>query len=853
MDRLDRYRDPHEESMTHHHPVYAFVDRRYRTIFENSPISLWDKDFSLIKERIDDLKRSGVSDFRGYLESHPHVLRHYVDILRINDVNEATVRLYRARNKNDFLTNIHRVFCEETYDLFREEIIAIAEGNLDLEAEGITRRFDGQKNYIYIKWAVPESARETLSSVIVSVIDTTERHRLEQALRDSHELYRARFEESPISLWDKDYSRIKQYLDKLRREKGITDFKRYFEEHPEELHYCATLIRVTDVNKTTVEMFGAKDKEDFKKNLHRIFCKETWECFKQEVLYVADKRSRRESETCTLRFDGKKNYIAVRWSLPKGFPDDYSRMLFSVMDITRLKEVEDRLINEKDFSEAIINALPGCFFLIDMDLRLKRWNRHLEHITGFSAEDLSEMDVLHICSPDERTKISTELQGIPDHGRVSFEVSVVNRDGVSHPHLFTCTGVVLNNRHYLVGTGIDITDRIIVEEALKESEEVYRTTFRNAGIGIAHITDDGRYLRVNNKLLDILGYSEEDLLNISFMDTIHPEDLQYCMRQFNDVVAGRRDRIFCEKRYLRKDGGVVWATTTATALRDTNGRLRYLITLIDDITEKKRLEEEAKIIQAKLIHTNKMTALGTLVSGIAHEINNPNAYIMNNARIFIDIWRDISRILREYQSEKGSVSIAGLSLDELIQYMPGLLEGIREGAERINDIVSNLKTYSRPERATLDEEVDLNAVLKSAVLFLDATIKKTTDNFSVSFNRDIPPVKGSARQIEQVVMNLIMNALQAIESRSSAVRISLHYEPGEDSVKIVIEDEGRGIPAEIMDRIFEPFFTTKIKEGGTGLGLAISHAIIRDHGGEIEFESTPNCGTRVAVSLPVYK
>jgi len=825
---------------------------RYRSIFENSPISLWDKDFSSIKKYIENLKKTGITDFREYFSSNPDVLRYCAELLRINDVNETTVRLYGAKNKEDFMSNIHKVFCEETYDLFREEVIAVAEGRFDLEAEGITRKFNGEKNHIYIKWAVPEGFRDTLSSVIVSVIDTTERHRLEQALKESHELYRARFEECPISLWDKDYSRIKQYIDTLKA-KGITDFRKYFDEHPEELEYCATLIRVTDVNKTTVEMYGAKDKEDFKKNLHRIFCKETWDCFKQEVLYVADNRSSKESETCTLRFNGDKNYIAVRWTLPKGYSDDYSKMLFSIMDITRLKEVEQRLINEKNFSETLINALPGCFFLIDMDCKLIRWNKLLEDVTGYDNDELIKMDITDIFTVNERIHIKEKMKDISYNGKDSFEASIMRKDGMRYPYLFTCMGITLNDRQYIIGTGIDITARTLVEEALKESEEVYRTTFRDAGIGIAHITPEGRYLRINRKLMEILGYTEEELLNITFRDTIYPDDVPYCIKEFEDIVSGRKDRIFCERRYVKKDGSIVWATTTATAFRDSSGRLRYLITLIDDITEKKKLEEEAKIIQAKLIHANKMTALGTLVSGVAHEINNPNSYIMNNSQIFMDIWRDVSKILSEYQKGKGEIFIAGLPFKEVIEYIPRLLEGIKQGAERINDIVVNLKNFSRPEKSSLDEKVDINSVLKSVIFFLDATIKKSTDNFNILFNESIPPVKGSFRQIEQVLINLIMNALQAIETRNKGIWVSLHHDKGGEFVKIMIRDEGVGIPHEIMERITEPFFTTKIKEGGTGLGLSISYAIVKEHGGSMEFESTPGRGTTVTVKLPVYQ
>ncbi|RJQ14683.1 MAG: hypothetical protein C4560_11970 [Nitrospiraceae bacterium] len=432
--------------------------------------------------------------------------------------------------------------------------------------------------------------------------EIAERKKAEQALRESEELYRIRFEESPISLWDKDYSGIREYTEQLKKEKGITDFKKYFSENRAALEHCASLIKVTDVNETTVRNYRAKDKPDFMNNIYKIFCEETWDCFMQECIYVAEGQGKREGEAVTLKFDGEPNNIMVRWQIPKQYEGSYKKILFSIIDIT----------------------------------------------------------------------------------------------------------------------------------------------------------------------------------------------------------------------------------------------------------EKKQLEQEAGLIRAKLVHTNKMTSLGTLVSGVAHEINNPNSYIMSNAGLFSGIWEDAFRLLSEKYGKDGDFMLGGVPFSELNDIAPKLLDGINEGATRIKNIVDNLRNFAKPESVKQDERVDVNKIVRNAATILEPQIKKCTDHFKMLCSEGMPVVKGSSQQLEQVLVNLIMNSLQALPNKTKGIDVSTCYDRKSGHVTVEVNDEGSGIPEDILERITEPFFTTRLDSGGTGLGLSISYGIVKELKGSLEFKSKPGKGTSVFMKLPSY-
>ena len=235
---------------------------------------------------------------------------------------------------------------------------------------------------------------------------------------------------------------------------------------------------------------------------------------------------------------------------------------------------------------------------------------------------------------------------------------------------------------------------------------------------------------------------------------------------------------------------------------------------------------------------------------MAHEINNPNNFIMFNSGMLADIWKDADRVLADYHRENGDFSLGGLPYPEVGQAARKLIEGIGEGAERIRIIVDDLRDFARQDTVEPGRKMDINVAILKAAAILTPQIKKHTAHFSLHLQEHIPHNVGNIHKIEQVIINLLLNALQALPNRECGVTVTTSLDDP-DCITVAITDQGSGMSAEALARISEPFFTTNSASSGTGLGLFISQSIVCSHRGSLSFQSTPGAGTTVTMKLPV--
>lgn len=271
--------------------------------------------------------------------------------------------------------------------------------------------------------------------------------------------------------------------------------------------------------------------------------------------------------------------------------------------------------------------------------------------------------------------------------------------------------------------------------------------------------------------------------------------------------------------------------------------------LTREIAERTAAEQELRRNQQQLVQADKMAALGVLVSGVAHEINNPNGMILLNMPILKDVCNDALTALEQQHT---AVELGGLPFHRIKQELPLMLDEMQDGSRRIKRIVEDLKDFARQDDAALLEPLDLNQVAQAAVRLVDRSLRSATNRFEASYTEPLPLVRGNSQRIEQVLVNLLLNACQALSDPSRGIFLRTFSDPAANTVGIQVRDEGCGIAPEHLDRLTDPFFTTKRESGGTGLGLSVSSGIAKEHGGQLQFSSPPGQGTTVTLVLPIY-
>ncbi|RJR16533.1 MAG: PAS domain S-box protein [Nitrospiraceae bacterium] len=520
--------------------------------------------------------------------------------------------------------------------------------------------------------------------------------------------------------------------------------------------------------------------------------------------------------------------------------------------------------NALEVSETRFRTAATCIadLIWEGDVRTDslHWFGDIDGMLGYEVGEFPRtisglMENIH---QDDRVKVVKAVKKALKAGKeFSAEYRIRSSNGTYHYWYESGKPVEFENLKPVkwVGSITDITNHKTAEQHLKESEHKYKALADEFNALLDAIPDSLILLSPDLKILWAnKAFATNIGKKVSGIKGQHCYNL--CCKIDNPcrncpVIVSLKSGKEETTRVMNTAGRIF--NKRAFPIKDKKGEIRNVIEVTRDITAKVHMEEEAKLVQSRLIHTNKMTSLGTLVSGVAHEINNPNSFILNNTQVFAEIWEDAVKLLSEhYQSDK-SIHLAGIPFSEVRKLAPKLLYGINDGSLRIKNIVDNLKNFSRPDKARMDGKVDINTIIMTSTSILENQIKKFTNNYQVKCEDNLPFVKGSAQQIEQVVINLIMNALQSLPDKEAGISVFTKYNKRANRVEIRVADEGCGIDRKIIDRVTEPFFTTKYDIGGTGLGLSITDSIIREHNGSLIFKSNEGKGTIITVRLPLYE
>jgi PAS domain S-box-containing protein len=446
-------------------------------------------------------------------------------------------------------------------------------------------------------------------------------------------------------------------------------------------------------------------------------------------------------------------------------------------------------------------------------------------VMGWPREVLMARSALSFVAPEDLPRLEERYRRRAggEQGPITYELEVVRMDGQRTPIEASVAPVVFEGRPGTVAFIVDLTARREAERAHAQSEQRFRELIEAAPEPIG-IIRDGHFLYVNRAYVETLGYAAADeLLKRPISSFLHPDDV--ALREEGErtlMRTGERLPVHVF-RALHKNGSIV-LLEVSTVPFEYEGRAAML-SMARDVTERKRME-------AQLVQADRLAGLGTLAAGVAHEVNNPLAYVMLNLE-----W--LARKVPELASDKAS-------LPELV----AMLEEARHGAERVAAIVQELRAFSRADGETR-RRVDLRAAVEGAIKIAGYEIRYRA-RILTEFE-DAPPIWANEARIEQVILNLLLNAAQAMPEGASAERNEIRVRVAVDGaghVVLEVTDNGEGIPQATLSHIFDPFFTTKPVGVGTGLGLSICHSIVTALGGTIAVESQPGHGSTFRLAFP---
>ncbi|MDX2213869.1 MAG: PAS domain S-box protein [Oculatellaceae cyanobacterium bins.114] len=764
-------------------------------------------------------------------------------------------------------------------------------------------------------------------------IDITERHRAEQALREAEEKYRSIFENAIEGIFqttpDGYYlsanpalARIYGYDSPEELVANLTSVQQQLYVDPKRR---SEFIRLLQENDAVVGFESQVYRRDgsltwIAENAHAV--RDT----DGNLLYyegtVEDITERRRAKEALQRINEE---LEIRVEERTAALKELNRRL--VIEIAERQRAEAALRNSEAELRALFAAMTDVITVFDAQgryLKMVATNSEVHYKpevdrVGKTVYDVLPLPVANLFYKQIQLALTTEQTVTLEYSLpVSNLIDSEPTDDQPTERWFVANISPLPDNS-VIWVARDITQRKQAEEALREAEEKYRGIFENAAEGIFQTTPDGRYISINPALARMYGYdSQEELITHLtdietqlYVDPNRRAEFAQLLEQYGSVFN-------FESQFYRKDGSIIWTSENARAVRDEEGQLLYYEGTVEDITKRKLAEEalreseakerersqqlakaliELQQAQTQLVQSEKMSSLGQLVAGVAHEINNPVNFIYGNLAYATRYTKDLLELLELYQTATPEpepeiqTKSEAMDLPFIMGDLPRLMASMRVGAERICEIVRSLQNFSRLDEAEL-KLVDVHEGIDSTLMILQHRTKAEANRPAIQIIKDygeLPQIKCSAGQLNQVFMNIFSNAIDALEENLKYVilnsdldhadettpsrgrnpiklktnnhKVKTHFTPtitirtqvcNESHVSVSIKDNGPGMTQEVLQRVFDPFFTTKEIGKGTGLGMSISHQIVVErHGGQIRCQSTPGDGAEFIIELPI--
>lgn len=511
---------------------------------------------------------------------------------------------------------------------------------------------------------------------------------------------------------------------------------------------------------------------------------------------------------------------------------------------SRTLQLEQELRRREQELRSLTDNVPEIIIRFDPALNPIYANQHVLEFFEASRENLLDQIQRSDRLPEHLVELwRRHLTDVFEHGRpITFEFELPLQDGVA-----LCESRLIpelddkGDAETVLSVTRNITEAKRIAESLRARQSELRAIFNRGGIGMVLVDLDGRFLRVNREFCKMLGFDEREMSRLTIADVTHEDDVETSMRRFHDLRSSGHKRLRIEKRYRHKNGEVRWGRTTVSLVMNADGVPRFAVGMIEDITEHRAAEDDRRLLEEQLRQSQKLEAVGQLAGGVAHDFNNLLTAIIGNAEV----------IAAQIRSSGPEVDVRPL--------VDAGLKQIERAGQRAASLTRQLLAFGR-RQMTQPEVLDLNRIIGEMDELLQRLIGEHI-SLDVRVASDLSPIHADAGHIEQVIMNLVLNARDAMPAGGRLTIASAnvasvpsgsgrHREVSAPHVMVSVSDTGTGMSEEILDRIYEPFFTTKPVGMGSGLGLATVYGIVTQAAGEITVESEPGRGSTFRVYFP---
>ena len=726
-----------------------------------------------------------------------------------------------------------------------EELAALRATGQGCRYEKMYRRKDGRAVPVEVVADALRDDRGAIHGFFAFLTDVSERRQAERALRESEERFRRLYDEAPIGYDELDLDGV-----------------------------------LVNINRTECELLGYDRSEMLGLPVFDFLVEGEREASRQAIgQMIRGERPAEPTERTYLTRDGRPLILAIEHRLRRDPRGNVVGLRRTVRDVTGKRQAEAALVASERRARALFEGIEDAVFVHDLEGKILDANPAACRRLGYTREELLHITTREIDAEDFAAGFRERLDRQVRTGSLSVEGKHKTKDGRVIPVDINSSIILYEGQRVVLGVMRDISERKALEEARRRLEEArleaaceleakhrelarsearYRQLTEGCLDAVVVADASGRIVLFNPAAERTFGYTAAEILDKPISRLMPEEYRGPHDAGFARYLETRDPRVVgrtVELRGRRKDGTDFPLELSLNAV-DVAGELQFIGSIRD--------QAERQRMRAMLAQSDKLASIGLLSAGVAHEINNPLAYIANNLAVLERDLKGVLAMMAGYESARngpdGGAAAALARIDEVAEELdwayvrenlPRLITRTREGVQRVANIVQNLRGLARTSPTKM-EEVAVEDLLASALELLQGRLRRRGIELAVDLPPALPKLRCVASQIGQVLLNLLVNAVQAIEAteRPEGNRLRVSAREAGEFHAIEIEDNGPGIDPDHLARLFDPFFTTKPVGEGTGLGLSISHGIVTGHGGRIDVESRPGQGTCFRVLLP---